>query len=50
MDDNIGTNAFPYKCNAITLLRDNPDLKRLCLATRGKYVHVKNTDSIEESE
>jgi hypothetical protein len=33
--------SFEYKTNTITLMdRINEDLKRLCLKTGGKYIHI----------
>lgn len=40
MQDNIDRD-FEYKTNTITLMdRINKDLKRLCLKTGGKYIHL----------
>lgn len=38
--DRIDTKAFPYKVNAICLEEQNNQLKDLCIATKGKQVHV----------
>lgn len=50
MQDTIYSEEFPYKCNAITLMEDNPKLKKLCLKSRGKYIHVNYNDKVEEFE
>ena len=38
--DRIGTNAFPYKVNAVSLMEFSNELKDLCLATGGKQIEV----------
>lgn len=38
--DSIHSSAFPYKVNAICLDEQNNQLKKLCIATHGKQVHV----------
>jgi hypothetical protein len=38
--DSIGTDAFPYKVNAVSLLEFSNELKDLCLATGGKQIEV----------
>jgi hypothetical protein len=38
--DRIGTNAFPYKVNAVSLMEFSDELKDLCLATGGKQIEV----------
>lgn len=41
--DTVKTSKFPYKCNAITLVdSENPELKRLCLQTEGKYIYIND--------
>ena len=40
--DDIHTDKFPYKVNAITLLEYNPDLKDVCLNTGGKLIEVQH--------
>lgn len=40
--DRIGTNAFPYKVNAVSLLEFSNELKDLCLATGGKQIEITN--------
>lgn len=44
--DHIGTNEFPYKVNAICLEEQNDQLKNLCIATKGKQVHVDMQDHV----
>ena len=39
-DDEIDAEEFPYKVNAICLGQMNPQLKDLCVATKGKKVYV----------
>lgn len=46
MQDRIGTKQFPYKVNAICLDEQNDDLKNLCIATKGKQVHVDSQDHV----
>lgn len=50
MQDTIHSEEFPYKCNAITLMQDNDLLKKLCLKSRGKYIHVSYNEKVEEFE
>lgn len=50
MDDSIKTVEFPYKVNAIALLRNNEELKRLCLASKGKYVYANSQGEVAEFE
>lgn len=38
--DSVGSNAFPYKVNAISLMSFSEELKDLCLATEGKQIEV----------
>lgn len=38
--DSVGTDAFPYKVNAISLMSFSEELKDLCLATEGKQIEV----------
>jgi hypothetical protein len=40
MQDRIGTDAFPYKVNAVSLMEFSDELKDLCLATDGKQIEV----------
>ena len=42
--DDIHTDKFPYKVNAITLLEYNSDLKDVCLNTGGKLIEVQYDD------
>lgn len=44
--DHIGTDEFPYKVNAICLEEQNEDLKKLCIATHGKQVHVSYNNNV----
>lgn len=48
--DRIGTKQFPYKCNAVTLMEDNRELRQLCVDNNGKYVHIQYGDIIKEYE
>ena len=38
--DRVGSDAFPYKVNAVSLLEFSDELKDLCLATEGKQIQV----------
>ena len=38
--DSIGSNAFPYKVNAVSLMEFSDELRDLCLATGGKQVEI----------
>ena len=38
--DSVGSDAFPYKVNAVSLLEFSDELKDLCLATEGKQIQV----------
>ena len=38
--DSVGTDEFPYKVNAISLMSFSEELKDLCLATEGKQIEV----------
>ena len=38
--DDIHTDKFTYKTNALTLMQENDQLKDLCLKNGGKYVHI----------
>lgn len=40
MQDSVGSDAFPYKVNAVSLLEFSDELKDLCLATEGKQIQV----------
>ena len=42
MQDRIGTDKFPYKVNAVSLLEFSNELKDLCLATGGKQIEITN--------
>jgi uncharacterized protein with von Willebrand factor type A (vWA) domain len=44
--DDINTDKFPYKVNAVTLMEYNDDLKNLCLATSGKLVNVTEEERV----
>lgn len=43
--DRVGTDAFPYKVNAISLMSFSDELKDLCLATEGKQIEI--TEDLE---
>lgn len=45
MQDSVGTDAFPYKVNAISLMSFSDELKDLCLATEGKQIEI--TEDLE---
>ena len=38
--DRVGSNEFPYKVNAISLMSFSEELKDLCLATEGKQIEI----------
>lgn len=38
--DSVGSDAFPYKVNAISLMSFSDELKDLCLATEGKQIEI----------
>jgi uncharacterized protein with von Willebrand factor type A (vWA) domain len=38
--DEINTDQFPYKVNAVCLFEDNTELKDLCIETGGKKVYI----------
>lgn len=40
MQDDINTEEFPYKVNAISLLEFSEELRDLCNATGGKQIEV----------
>ena len=40
MQDSVGSDAFPYKVNAVSLMQFSDELKDLCLATEGKQIQV----------
>ena len=40
-EDSIGTDAFPYKVNAVSLMCFNDELKDLCNATEGKQIYIR---------
>jgi hypothetical protein len=40
--DSIGTEKFPYKVNAVSLMEFSDELKDLCLATGGKQIEITN--------
>lgn len=44
--DSIDSDKFPYKVNAICLMEDNKQLKKLCIETHGKLVHVNEKNSV----
>jgi hypothetical protein len=39
-EDRVGTDEFPYKVNAISLMSFSDELKDLCLATEGKQIEI----------
>lgn len=46
MQDRVGTENFPYKVNAISLMQFSDELKGLCVASGGKQVQVKENSDI----
>ena len=44
--DEIGTDEFPYKVNAISLLSFSSELKDLCLNTGGKQIEVTEDNKV----
>ena len=38
--DSVGSDAFPYKVNAISLMSFSDELKDLCIATEGKQIEI----------
>ena len=38
--DSVGSDAFPYKVNAVSLMQFSDELKNLCLATEGKQIEI----------
>ena len=45
-NDEVKTEKFPYKVNAICLEEYNGELKNLCVATEGKKIHVSEENKI----
>jgi uncharacterized protein with von Willebrand factor type A (vWA) domain len=39
-EDSVGSDEFPYKVNAISLMSFSDELKDLCLATEGKQIEI----------
>jgi hypothetical protein len=39
-EDSVGSDAFPYKVNAISLMSFSDELKDLCIATEGKQIEI----------
>ena len=44
--DDIGTDRFPYKVNAVSLMSFSNELKDLCLNTGGKQIEVTEDDKV----
>jgi uncharacterized protein with von Willebrand factor type A (vWA) domain len=44
--DSIGTDKFPYKVNAVSLMSFSSELKDLCLNTGGKQIEVTEDDEV----
>jgi hypothetical protein len=44
--DDINTDEFPYKVNAVSLMSFSNQLKDLCLNTGGKQIEVTNEDAV----
>jgi len=45
-EDDIYTEQFPYKVNAVCLFEYNDELKNLCIDSKGKQVLVNNDDTV----
>ena len=45
-NDRVGTDKFPYKVNAISLMNFSDELKNLCVDTNGKQVKVEYGDVV----
>lgn len=45
-EDHIDSDKFPYKVNAICLMNENDQLKKLCVDTDGKKVHVDENNNV----
>ena len=45
-EDHIDSDKFPYKVNAICLMNENDQLKKLCINTDGKKVHVDENNNV----
>lgn len=46
--DSIGCEEFKYKTNALCLMQNNPELKKLCLKNKGKYIFIDHEGKVEE--
>lgn len=46
--DSIGCEEFKYKTNALCLMQDNDELKKLCLKNKGKYIFIDFEGKIHE--
>lgn len=44
-EDSIKTNSFKWKTNAISLYKNNEQLKKLCINNKGKYINVQGEDA-----
>jgi hypothetical protein len=44
--DQVHSEKFPYKVNAISLMQFSEELKNLCVATDGKQVRVEENDVV----
>lgn len=44
MQDSVKTDKLTWKTNAITIGKANPELEKLCVATKGKYVTLKENE------
>jgi len=45
-NDSIGYDSLPYKTNAVCLMKENSELKNLCINSGGKQVVVNSKDRI----
>ena len=45
-NDDVGTEEFPYKVNAISLIEFSDELKNLCIATGGRQIQVTGDEKV----
>jgi hypothetical protein len=48
LQDSIGCEEFKYKTNALCLMQNNDELKKLCLKNKGKYIFIDFEGKINE--
>ena len=46
MQDSVGSEAFPYKVNAVSLMEFSDELKDLCVATEGKQIQITGESKV----